>query len=88
MILYLTYLKSLELTPVVIMCHFFMDQQSSAYSSHDFVMGRDNDFSTNLFLKCLDYTLIKSNPTLKYYRGLNILTQTNVIEVIAYQCLA
>ena len=48
----------------------------------------NNDFNIKLFLKRLHYTLVKGNPTLKYYWGFNILSQTNIVKVIANQRLA
>ncbi len=81
--LYFTYAEPLEIASVITICHLLMHQQGSTYCSHDLMMGWNNDFSIELFLKCFDYTRIKGYPTLKYYRELNILPQPNIVELIA-----
>jgi hypothetical protein len=50
-----------------------MHQQGSAYRSHDLMVEWDNNFGVEFLLKSLDYTLIKGDPALKHYRGLNTL---------------
>ena len=40
---------------------------------HYLMMRRNNNISAQFFLKCLNYSLVKGNSTLKYYRRLNIL---------------
>ena len=84
MILYFTDAKSFEHTAIVIICYFFVCQQGGADCSHNLVVGWNNNLNPKLFLECLDDSLVKGNPALKYYWGFNLLPQADIIKVVAH----
>jgi len=66
--------EAFEFCLAICSIHFFLHQEGSANCTHDFVMGRNNNLSSQFLLENLGNSLIESNTSLKHNRWQNLLT--------------
>ena len=65
-----------------------MYQQGSANSSHNLMVGWDNNFHTEFFPESPDYRLVEGDPALEHDWRLDVFAQPHIAEVVAHQSLA